>query len=266
MPQAIQFLSLAPYAQSMTPRRIAFRMQRGSKQDGDRPTLIWFPGLKSTMVSTKATAVAAWATTYGLSYLRFDYSGHGQSSGRFEDGRIGAWIDEARAVIDHAVPADQRRVIIASSMGAHLALRMMLETSLPWRAQVVVLILIAPAWNATQALMWDRFTPDIRATIAQSGVYLRPSRYGDGPYAITRGLLDDGRRFLLPDGPLRLPCPVHILHGAEDPDVPLAHGIALRERMVSPVEFDIISDGDHRLSRPEDLDRLLQVIEQVVRR
>jgi pimeloyl-ACP methyl ester carboxylesterase len=195
--------------------------------------------------------------------VRLDYSGHGQSAGRFEDGRLGAWIEEARAVLATALPANAAVIVIGSSMGAHVALKLALEPSAA-RLAIQKLVLIAPAWDAPKALMWDRFTPEIRKTIEQTGVYMRPSRYGDGPYAITRGFIDDGLRHLLPDGPLALPCPVHILHGAEDPDVPLVHGQLLASRLApSGVTLEVIPDGDHRLSRPQDLVRLLAAIDPV---
>lgn len=263
---ATQFVDLPPYDDGTTlgpPRRIAF-IDRPAAKECALPAVVWLTGLKSSMISTKAAALDAWCAAHGRRFLRLDYSGHGQSSGRFEDGRVGAWIEEARAVIDACLLNPQRRVIVASSMGAHVGLKLLLDRTLTWRDAVAKLVVIAPAWNATERLMWDRFSPDMRERVLRDGVYYRPSRYGDGAYPLTRGLIEDGRRHLISAGPLSLPCPLHILHGAADPDVPLAHGHELAQRFApAAVRFEIVPDGDHRLSRPEDIARLLAALDQV---
>jgi pimeloyl-ACP methyl ester carboxylesterase len=256
-----QFLDLPPYDDGLNvspPRRIAFIHRDGAAREGV-PASVWLTGLKSAMISTKASALDQWAEARGRAFLRLDYSGHGQSAGRFEDGRVGAWAEEARVVLAHVLPPDVPRIVIGSSMGAQVALLLAQGGHAGALAGVV---LIAPAWDATERLMWERFSPAIRQQILETGVYNRPSAYGDGDYALTRGLIEDGRRHLVGSQPFQLACPVHILHGAEDPDVPLAHGQALAGLMAhGDVTLEVIADGDHRLSRPQDIQRLLRAIE-----
>lgn len=258
-----QFIDLPPFddGQNSGPsRRIAYAVDPGIVTDA-RPAIVWLTGLKSTMRSTKAAALADWAHTTGRHVVRLDYSGHGQSSGRFEDGRVGAWREEAQTVMAKTIPTAAPRILIGSSMGAHIALLALQDAMAAQSTAIKGLILIAPAWDATQRLMWDRFSPEIRAQIAQTGVYFRPSSYGDGPYALTLGLIREGARHLIGDTPFTSPCPVHILHGAQDLDVPLAHGQALKAHLTSSqVTLEIIPDGDHRLSRPQDIARLIAVL------
>jgi pimeloyl-ACP methyl ester carboxylesterase len=221
--------------------------------------VVWLPGLKSDMTSTKASALAAWAAGAETACTRFDYSGHGQSSGAFEDGRISHWLDEADAVVSQLTDGPQ--VLVGSSTGGYIALlllRRYLARSPAAAAKIRALVLIAPAWDLTTTLMWDRFPESARRAITEQGVYLRPSNYGDGPYAITRGFLDDGKTHLIgPDGfdPGRR---IIVLHGLQDEDVPWEHTLDLVSILTGDhVEVEARPDGDHRLSTPEDITLML---------
>jgi pimeloyl-ACP methyl ester carboxylesterase len=224
--------------------------------------VVWLPGLKSEMTSTKASALAAWAARERIACTRFDYSGHGQSSGRFEDGRISHWLDEADAVVTQLTDGPQ--VLVGSSTGGYIALlllRRYLQISNEAAAKIRALVLVAPAWDLTTTLMWDRFPESARKAILETGVYNRPSSYGDGPYAITRGFIDDGRQHLIgPQGfdPGRR---IIVLHGLQDEDVPWEHTLDLVSILSGDhVEVEARPDGDHRLSTPEDIALLLQKV------
>jgi len=202
-----------------------------------------------------------WAEQAGRAFVRFDYSGHGESSGRFEDGTISRWLEDGLAVIESFVR--EQPILIGSSMGAWLALLVSraLAADKPELAPCA-LILIAPATDFTERLMWDAFPSDVRRAIETDGVYLRPSLYSDEPYPITRGLIEDGRRHLLLDRPIAPGCPVHILQGMKDPDVPWGHAMKLVDRLPGEnVQLTLVKDGDHRLSRPEDIDLLIRAVE-----
>jgi pimeloyl-ACP methyl ester carboxylesterase len=244
-------------------RRIAYLRQLPAANE--RPGLIWLCGLKSEMVSTKAAAVAEWAKERDVGCLRFDYSGHGRSEGAFQDGTITRWLDDTAAVFRQLSAGPQ--VLIGSSMGAYLALllvRALTESSPAEAERIAALVLIAPAWDMTE-LIWSNLSTSAREEIDRKGVFMRPSRYGDEPYPITRALLDDGRRHLLGNAPFNPGRPVHILHGLQDPDVPWEHTLELAAHLTGDhVRVTAIPDGDHRLSRPEDIALLLEIIEGFV--
>ena len=227
------------------------------------PGIVWLGGFKSDQTSSKAVALDAWAERHGRACLRFDYSGHGLSEGRFEDGTIGLWLDDALAAIRAASTGPQ--ILVGSSMGAWIALlaaRALAEVGESER--LAGLVLIAPAVDFTEALMWAQFGPDIRRAIETEGRWLRPSPYGPEPYPVTRALIEDGRRHLLLDGPIRSHGPVHILQGMRDADVPWEHAMRLVEHLASdPVSITLVKDGDHRLSRDEDIARLLAAVEHL---
>lgn len=219
---------------------------------GAAPTFVWLGGFKSDMAGTKAEALAAWARAGGQAFVRFDYAGHGRSEGRFEEQTVSRWLADALAVIDRLTEGPL--VLVGSSMGGWLALRA--ARARPER--VKALLLIAPAADFTERLMWAGFDEDVRRRILETGRWERPSAYDPEPYAITRQLIEDGRRHLIMDGPIPFAGPVRILQGGRDPDVPEAHARALAELIRSPdLRFDLIADGDHRLSRPQDLERLV---------
>lgn len=227
---------------------------------GSGPGVVWMQGFKSEMTSIKATALAEWTAARGLAYTRFDYSGHGQSCGgpgaRFEDGTISRWLAESRAIFETVTRGPQ--IVVGSSMGGYLALllarQLLVETGPQRPYRIAGLVLIAPAWDMTQELIWRRASAQARRAILDDGVWYRPSQYGDEPYAITRGLIEDGRNNLLGTAPWDPGCPVEIIHGRLDPDVPFTHSERLVASLTgSPVRLSEVPDGEHRLSRPEDL-------------
>lgn len=244
-------------------RSIAYRT--ALSQTANATGLFWLSGFMSDMASTKAAAVAEWAAEHSLSSTRFDYSGHGVSDGPFTDGTIGRWLEEACAVFTRVTAGPQ--VIIGSSMGGHIALLLLrrLLREQPAEAQRIKgLVLIAPAWDMTEELMWKRFGDDARRAILEQGIYQQPSAYGS-PYPITRGLIEDGRGHLLARKPFDPGRPVVILQGLLDPDVPAAHTRELMEFLTGGhVKFVEIADGEHRLSRPQDLALLFDAIGKLV--
>ncbi|WP_375457596.1 alpha/beta fold hydrolase [uncultured Enterovirga sp.] len=235
------------------------------ERPGREPPVVWFGGFRSEMAGTKADALDAWAAESGQAYVRFDYSGHGVSGGVFRDGTITRWLEDGLAVLERFAPA--RPILVGSSMGGWLALlaARALRAAGPSRAPAA-LVLLAPAADFTERLMWDGFPSEVRDRIMAEGVYERPSLYSDEPYPITRALIEDGRQHLLLDGPVETGCPVHIIQGVQDPDVPWEHAMRLVERLPGDaVQLTLVRDGDHRLSRPEDLDRLVHVVASAVR-
>lgn len=232
---------------------------------GQEPAVVWLGGFRSEMTGTKADALDAWADREGRRFVRFDYSGHGQSGGRFEDGTVSVWLEDALAVIERFTAG--RPVLVGSSMGAWIALlaTRFLRAARPDRAPAA-LVLIAPATDFTERLMWQAFPEEVRRTILSEGVYTQPSLYSDVPYPITRALIEDGRKHLLLDETVETGCPVHILQGMKDPDVPWEHAVALAERLPGDsVQLTFVSDGDHRLSRDEDIERLVGAVDAAVR-
>ncbi|RED38693.1 pimeloyl-ACP methyl ester carboxylesterase [Rhodopseudomonas thermotolerans] len=242
-----------------TARRIAVRPRPGAS-----PGLFWLGGFNSDMTGTKATALDQWAEARGRACVRFDYSGHGESSGSFAEGTIGRWLEESLAVFDALCRGPQ--IVVGSSMGGWMAL--LLARALRRRggesaASLAGLVLIAPAPDFTEALMWKGFSPEIRAEIETKGVWYRPSEYGE-PYPITKALIDDGRNHLVLGGMTEVGCPVRILQGRQDEDVPWRHAFALAERLpTEDVVLTMIQDGDHRLSRPQDIARMLAAVEEL---
>jgi pimeloyl-ACP methyl ester carboxylesterase len=239
-------------------RKIAARAREGSG-----PGLFWLSGFNSDMQGAKALALDAWAAEHGRACVRFDYSGHGVSGGAFIDGTIGRWLEETVAVFDHFCFGPQ--VVIGSSMGGWMALLLAREIARrrgQSRAGLAGLVLIAPAPDFTEELMWKGFSPEVREEIETKGVWLRPSQYGE-PYPITRALIEEGRNHLLLGRAIEVGCPVRILQGAQDPDVPWKHAFALAHRLPSDdVVLTMIQDGDHRLSRPQDIARIIAAVEE----
>jgi pimeloyl-ACP methyl ester carboxylesterase len=255
-----QFLTVGT---GVAERRIAWLGSRTGT--AGKPGLVWLSGFKSEMTSTKASALARHAASHQLELTRFDYSGHGQSGGRFEDGTISRWLEEAAAVIEDLTRGPQ--VLVGSSMGGYIALLLLLR-DLERRAagrRICGLVLIAPAWDMTERLMWARFPESVRRQLQETGVHLRPSAYGDGAYPITRGLIEDGRRHLIGNRPFDPRVPVRIMHGLLDPDVPWEHALDLEALLLGDMTRVIaVPDGEHRLSRPEDLDLLFALVDEVV--
>jgi alpha-beta hydrolase superfamily lysophospholipase len=231
------------------------------KGPGAGPGLVWLGGFRSDMRATKAQTLADWALEHGRAFLRFDYTGHGESGGRFEEGTISLWLADTLAMI--AAATDGPQILIGSSMGGWLALlaadRLAAAGNPP-----AGLVLIAPAVDFTERLLWTGLSAQARRAIETTGVYLRPSAYAPEPVPITRALIEDGRRHLMLDGAIRSHCPVHILQGMQDPDVPWRHAMTLVEHFAEdPVTLTLIKDGDHRLSRPQDLAKLIAAVDNI---
>lgn len=229
-----------------------------ARRTGVGPGVVWLGGFRSDMFATKAEALDAWAASCGRAFLRFDYSGHGLSSGRFEDGTLSRWLEETLAIV--AAASDGPQILVGSSMGGWLAL--LAARKLEAMSQPLAgLVLIAPAVDFTERLMWASFDAAARRAIETDGVYRRPSAYSPEPVPITRGLIEDGRKHLMLDGLIRSHAPVHILQGMRDDDVPWRHAMTLVEHFAGdPVVVTLIKDGDHRLSRPKDVERLIAAV------
>lgn len=235
-------------------RRIAV-LRRG----GDAPAIVWLGGFRSDMTGTKAEALDRWASDTGRACVRFDYSGHGRSGGDFLDGTISRWLAESAAVIDEFAPAPP--ILVGSSMGGFLALLTALGRFAAG-TPIAGLVLLAPAVDMTERLIWAEFTDEQRAEIAEKGVFLEPSQYDPAGNPITLKLIEDGRNYLVMDrATLQVGCPVHVLHGRDDPDVPLGLSLELVARLAhDDVALSIVHDGDHRLSRPQDIELLVRIV------
>lgn len=231
------------------------------RRDGDGPCVVWLGGFLSDMTATKASALDDWAARSGRAMLRFDYSGHGASGGQFRDATIGQWLEDAVAAI--ARYAGPSPVLVGSSMGGWIALL----AARAMKEPPAGLVLIAPATDFTEELMWARFSDEVRTTIMTEGVWLRPTQYAPEPTPITRRLIEEGRDHLMLGGAIRTRAPVHILQGMDDPDVPFAHSMRLVERLAEDdVVVTLVKGGDHRLSRPEDIARLIETVDGLATR
>jgi pimeloyl-ACP methyl ester carboxylesterase len=231
-----------------------------NKGPNPKPSLFWLGGFKSDMKGTKAEALDDWAQAEGRACIRFDYSGHGESEGDFTDGSIGYWLEETVAVYTQFTQGPQ--VVIGSSMGGWLALLLARRLrELKDAAPITGMVLIAPAVDFTEELMWKKFPDAIKREIEHKGFWMRPSLHGEEPYPITRLLIEEGRKHLLLGGLIETGCPVHILQGVQDPDVPWRHAADLVARFSrDEVVLTLIKDGDHRLSRLEDIERLIAAV------
>ena len=225
-----------------------------SKREGSAPGIVWLGGFKSEMNATKATALDAWAARAGRAFVRFDYFGHGKSTGDFRLGTISRWRDDALAVLDELT--DDSQILVGSSMGAWLALLVALVRP----KQIAALVLIAPATDFTETLLWQRLDASVQREILEKGEWMAPTAYGPDPYPITRELVEDGRKHLLLGGKIALNCPVRIVQGMNDPDVPWQHALKLVEALGPDTHITLVKDGDHRLSKPHELALIVQVL------
>nr|WP_207480538.1 alpha/beta hydrolase [Arenibaculum pallidiluteum] len=234
---------------------IAFR-----RTPGRGPGLVFLGGYRSDMTGTKALALEAHCRARGRAFLRFDYQGHGASGGRFEDGTIGSWTEDALAALDAETEGPQ--ILVGSSMGGWI----MLLAALARPERVAGLVGIAAAPDFTEDLIWDLLPPDQRARMLAEGRIEEPSQYGE-PLVYTRALVEDGRRRLLLRAQIPFAGPVRLLHGQRDPDVPWQTALRLAERLDGEdVTTVLVKDGDHRLSRPQDLDLLCHTVDEVLGR
>ena len=233
--------------------RLAWR-----RVDGAGPTVVWLGGFRSDMTGTKAQALAEWAAPAGRAYVRFDYFAHGESSGDFRAGTITRWREDALAVLDELAAGEV--VLIGSSMGGWIACL----AALARPGRVRAMVLIAPAADFTEKLIEPSLDAAARAALAADGVWLEPSPYGE-PNPITAGLLEDGARWSILPGPVPVAAPVRILQGGQDDAVPWTHALELAQALKGDdVVFTLVKDGDHRLSRAQDIARLIAAVEEVV--
>lgn len=238
------------------------------RQDGERtayrriagrgPGILWLGGFHSDMNGTKAQALAEWAARCGRTFVRFDYFGHGASSGAFENGTISRWRDDALAVLDGLTEGPQ--ILVGSSMGGWMA--MLLAHARPER--IAAMVLIAPAPDLTEDLMWAKMPPDVRRAIAEDGRWqYQPD--GAEAYPITRALIEDGRKCLVLGTKLEVRGPVRILHGEADNDVPWQHGLRLMDVLTGDVSFTLVKGADHRLSTAANLLLIERTVESVLK-
>lgn len=243
----------APQFLDLNGRAIALR-----KRAGKEPGLVWLGGYRSDMKGTKAAALDAWCAETGRAFLRHDYSGHGESGGAFMDGTISRWLEESLAVF--RAESEGRQVLVGSSMGGWIALRMVQELHKAGEGgRVAGLLLVAPAPDFTAELAWPRLTEAQKRDIEEKGFYGEPSAYSDDPYVYTRALFEDGEKNRVLTGIIDTHCPVTILQGMQDPDVPYQHALRLMEHLpADDVTLSLVRDGDHRLSRPQDIAMMLR--------
>lgn len=226
---------------------------------GKAPTIVFLPGFHSDMAGSKALAVLDFCRCHGQAMLRLDYSGHGASGGAFEEGSIGQWTEDARAIIEHRI--DGAMILVGSSMGGWIALLL----ARMFCARVAALIGIAAAPDFTETLMWQSMAPIEQQALMKHGRISVPSDYGT-PLVITRHLIEDGRTHLVLNQPIALDAPVRLLQGQCDPDVPWETAVKLASRLTSDnVQIVLIKDGDHRLSRPSDLALLTRTLGALLR-
>lgn len=236
-------------------RKIAMR-----RRAGQGTPIVWIGGFRSDMMSTKALAIDEFAARHALPMIRFDYSAHGESPGVFEECGISDWLEDTLAILDTL--GDAKPVLVGSSMGGWLTLLAVRERAKRNRPDPKALVLIAPAVDFTEELIWAEFTDEMKAQVERDGVYHQPSAYGD-PYPISKYLIEDGRNHLMFGSIIDPRAPVAILQGMNDESVPYTHATKLLEHMPqADCSISFVKDGDHRLSRPEDIDLLLKMIQK----
>lgn len=252
--ESVEFVEVGEGAES---RRIAVL-----RRPGRTPGIFWLNGYRSEMTGTKASMLDAFGAERGIAVTRFDHSGNGQSGGDFLDGTISRWLEESLAVF---ATTSGPQVIVGSSLGGWLALLMARELRRQGIDRVKALILIAPAVDATAELMTKRMSKAQLAALQRDGVVQRPSQYSDQPYPYTAKLIEDGNRHLMFGKGIDVGAPVTILQGGKDPDVPRDHALKLVQHLLTDqVTFTLVPDGDHRLSREEDLELLRAAVEREV--
>jgi pimeloyl-ACP methyl ester carboxylesterase len=226
---------------------------------GKSPGVMFCGGFMSDMTGTKALTLEAFCRRRGQAFARFDYAGHGQSKGKVEDGTIGGWTQDALAVLDRATKGPL--VVVGSSMGGWIALNLALARP----DRVAALVGIAAAPDFTEDLMWHEFPPEAQMILETEGVIYEPSDYSDKPYPVTMNLIRDGRDHLLLRGEIAVDMPVRLLHGMLDSDVPWKRSLMLAEKLrAQDVRVTLVKDGDHRLSREQDLELLTRTVQDLI--
>jgi pimeloyl-ACP methyl ester carboxylesterase len=242
-----RFLEIAP------DRRLAYH-----RVEGREPTVLFCGGFTSDMTGTKALALERWCRAQGRAFVRFDYGGHGRSDGRFEDGTIGAWAEDALAIVDRVTAGPL--IVVGSSMGGWI----MLLVALTRPERVRALLGIAAAPDFTEDLLLPEASEAELRDLERQGFWLQASAYGE-PYPVTAKLIEDGRKRLLLRAPIAIRCPVHLLHGQRDPDVPWQTALRLAEQLQSEdVTVELIKAGDHRLSTEADLARIAAALARLL--
>jgi pimeloyl-ACP methyl ester carboxylesterase len=231
--------------------------------NGKEPGIVWLGGFRSDMLGTKAEKLSEWAERHGRAFLRHDYSGHGESGGAFADGTISKWLAESIAVFRKFTHG--RQILVGSSMGAWIALRMVEELRKSGEGERIGgLVLLAPAPDFVSELMEPQLSDAQRHDLREKGFFEEPSEYSPEPNVYTRALFEDGRKNRVMTGPIDTHCPIHILQGLADPDVPHSHALKLVSCLpADDVTLSLIPEGDHRLSRPQDLEMLLRAVEAI---
>jgi len=235
-------------------------------REGREPGIVWLGGYYSDMRGSKAEWLDQWTAEKGLAFLRHDYSGHGESSGEFRNGTISLWLEQSLAVFRQFSSGPQ--ILVGSSMGGWITLRMIEELQKTGEGgRVAGLVLVAPAPDFTSELVEPQLTNDQRRQIAERGYMEEPSDYSSVPCIYTKALLEDGKTNQVLKGVIQTDCPVHILQGMQDKDVPYTHALRLMDHLpVDDVTITLVRDGDHRLSRPQDLDLLTRTVSSMVDR
>ncbi len=238
---------------------LAYRRRSASGDGAKCPGVVFLGGFKSDMTGTKASTLDEFCHVRGLGFLRFDYSGHGASGGDFRDGTISRWFADTLAAFDRLTEGPQ--ILVGSSMGGWI----MLLVALARPERIKGLVGLAPAPDFTEELIWRTLSESDRAKLLRDGQLEQPSDYSDDPYIITRALIEDGRKNLLLGGAIAIDAPVRLLHGLNDQDVPHEISLRLQAQLAgADVVVSLIKDGDHRLSRPQDLARLTAAVEELV--
>lgn len=230
------------------------------KLEGTQPGVIFLGGFRSDMTGSKAMALEEYCRAQGRQFIRFDYYGHGQSSGSFVDGTIGQWAEDAVTVLDE-LAGDHPQILIGSSMGGWL----MLLATLKRPEKVAGLIGIAAAPDFTELLMWDKFTPEQQQTLREKGIIELPNCYDDAPYAITLNLIAESGEHLVLDGMIPIHCPVRLIHGMKDEDVPWEFALTLNEKLESKsVKTMLVDDGDHRMSSQKHINIICKQLDKIL--
>lgn len=233
------------------------------RRAGKAPGVVWLGGYRSDMKGTKALALDDWAARNGRALLRHDYSGHGESGGAFADGTISLWLSQSLAAFDALTDGPQ--ILVGSSMGGWIALRMAQELAKAGTARIAGLLLLAPAPDFTAELVEPALTADQTTALARDGFFTTPSEYSGEPSLFTRALLEDGRANRVLTGPIDTYCPVHIIQGMRDPDVPHTHALRLTSLLpADDVTLSLVPDGDHRLSRPQDIAMMITALDGLI--